>query len=299
MFKDIIEEAQNCEFKLRDKIGILENDTFGIEIEFDEVNLNDIKYGKKWLVHDDDSVTIQKDDNNIGGEVSSPILKDTKECWQDIKSMCNYLKKKGAQASCFTGGHIHIGSQVLKNDPNNIRKLLKQWELFEPIIYEFSTGKDATLRNCAKVHAKKISNKLERMRNSICGYDSYKTYYAWYNLFKSYRFNKEDGINFKNYRGYEIDEGNTIEIRCPNGTLDPVVWQNNINFFIKFLKKCCCDNYDEEYIDFLLEKKQYLGYGIDEVIDFTDFIFEERLDKIMFLKQYMKLFENDKQYIKK
>ena len=40
-------------------------------------------------------------------------------------------------------------------------------------------------------------------------------------------------INFRNYKGYEADEKNTIEIRCPNGTLDAKIWQNNINFFVK------------------------------------------------------------------
>lgn len=304
--KDYIDELNETKFKLRNKIDISTKYTFGIEIEFENTELNNIKYGKKWDVKEDDTTTIKIDGASIGGEVSSPILRDTEKCWKDVEHICNYLKNKGALVTPKTGGHIHIGSQILKDDPNNIRKLLKQWELFEHIIYTFSSGRDKQLRSGSKIQAKKISSKLKRIRTSKNSYNKYQTYFDWYNFFKSFQLSRFEGLNFKNYKGNEEDLKNTIEVRCPNGTIDPIIWQNNINFFIKFFEYCSSDNFDEEYIDYLLDNKSLVEYGdvytimdIDSAVELVDLIFENRLDKIMFLKQYLKIFEKGKQYIKK
>lgn len=295
----LIEETKETEFKMRDKINVDCEETFGVEVEFEGVKLNTIKYGRNWDVKIDDTVTRSVDGYKVGGEASSPILNDTEECWRDVEHLCSYLSKKGATVTSEVGGHIHIGSQALKNDPNNIRKLLKSWELFEPIIYSFSSGKDTCLRAAAKIHAKNISPILSRVRNSKNGYGSYRSYYDWLNFFKKYKLVKVCGINFSNYRGCEKDVGNTIEIRCPNGTIDPVIWQNNINFFIKFMERCSRDNFDEEYIDYLLRLKNDLDFNsnvnFDSVIELVDLVFDNRLDKLMFLKQYLKLFSKDEQ----
>ena len=44
---------------------------------------------------------------------------------------------------------------------------------------------------------------------------------------------RNQAVNFKNIGSYEKD---TIEFRCPNGTLNPVIWQNNINLFVHLLE---------------------------------------------------------------
>lgn len=306
--KEYIEEAKETAFMMRDKINIDSKNTFGIEVEFENVNLDTIKYGKKWQVKEDDTTTTKINGSSIGGEVSSPILRDNEECWKDIEHVCHYLSKKGAVATFATGGHIHIGAQVLKDDPNNIRKLLKQWELFEDIIYSFSSGRDKELRSSVAVQAKKISPKLKRIRDTKYGYSKYQTFYDWYRFLKKFQLNKFDCLNFKNYKDCKEDYNNTIEIRCPNGTIDSVIWQNNINFFIKFFEHCCDENFDEEYIDYLLYKKEtieteniYDMFHAEDSLKLVDLIFKERIDKIMFLKQYLKIFDNDKQkqYTKK
>lgn len=300
--KEYLDEANETAFIMRNKINIDSKNTFGIEVEFENVNLDTIKYGKKWQVKEDDTITEKINGSSIGGEVSSPILRDNEECWKDIEHICHYLSKKGAMATFATGGHIHIGSQVLKNDPNNIRKLLKQWELFEHIIYSFSSGRDNNLRSGVKAQAKKISPKLKRVRNTKYGYSKYQTYYDWHKFFRDFQLSKFEGLNFKNYKDCEEDYENTIEIRCPNGTIDPVIWQNNVNFFIKFFEHCCDENFDEEYIDYLLGKKESIEYGniynmmdVENALNLVDLIFKDRIDKIMFLKQYLKIFDNNKQ----
>ena len=48
---------------------------------------------------------------------------------------------------------------------------------------------------------------------------------------------KAQSVNLKafanNYKTYQKD--NTIEFRFPNGTLNPIIWQNNINVFTKMM----------------------------------------------------------------
>lgn len=299
--KDLLADASNSEFIFRDKIDIDTKETFGLEIEFEDVKLNDIKYSRHWDIKKDDTVTNYIGGYEVGGEAASPILKDTIECWKDVNHMCSYLIKKGANATEKTGAHIHIGSQILGDDPNNIRKFLKEWELFEDAIYQFSYGKDNLARKQINSQAYHVSKTLYKIRNSKSGYNSYKTYYDWLNFFKKYKLIKFSGVNFSNYKGSDEDIGNTVEIRCPNGTVDAVIWQNNINFFTKFLSYASSNRYDEEYIDYLLKNKNLDNsyVSIETALNLADMVFENRTDKIMFLKQCLKLFDNNKEYVKK
>lgn len=301
--KDVVYDLEQTDFVLRNRIGLSNTETFGIEIEFENVNLDKIKGLSKWSLKKDDSVTI----DNIGGEIISPILIDNEDTWKDIDSKCKYLKNKKAIVTEKTGSHIHIGSQILENNPDHIRKFLKLWEAFENIIYYFSYGEDVVSRYSVKKYSRPICNDLYKIRNSKKGYKQLKSYYDWYHFFKKQNFNKETGINFRNYKGYEMDENNTIEIRCPNGTLDSRIWQNNINFFTKLMKCVTKENFDEDLIDYYLSKKGYEEYG-DDAINFVDFekaiilsdiVFDDEMDKLLFLKQYFKLFEHGKTYIRK
>lgn len=301
--KELVADLNDIKFELRESIDINKSETFGIEIEFEKANLDNVKGGSKWIVKPDDSVTI----GNEGGEMVSPILTDNIDTWNQIKNKCNYLKSKQAIATPRTAAHIHIGSQILKDDPNNIRKLLKTWELFENVIFYFSYGKDLMPRTTLKDFACPIGGDLYRIRNSKNSYNRLNSYYDWYQFLKKYAFNKRAGINFKNYKGTHLDEKNTVEIRCPNGTLDPIIWQNNINFFMKLLNSVTKDNFDEQLIDYHLSKKELGEYGIyginiiniEEALLLTDVVFDNELDKLLFLKQYFKMFNEEKTYIKK
>lgn len=300
--KGLIKDLQDIKLTLRDNIGIDNSETFGIEIEFENADLDEIKSSSKWIVKPDDSVTV----GNVGGELVSPILTDSGDTWRQIKNRCNYLKNKQAIATSRTAAHIHIGSQILKDDPNNIRKLLKMWELFEHVIFYFSYGKDTMSRSTLKEFSRPVGNDLYLIRNNKNGYNKLNSYYDWYHFFKKHAFNKRAGINFRNYKGYEMDEKNTIEIRCPNGTLDARIWQNNINFFTKLMRSVTNANFDEELIDYYLDKKgleEYGFYGInlidlDEALMLVDIVFDKDLDKLLFLKQYLKLFDDEKTYKK-
>ena len=41
----------------------------------------------------------------------------------------------------------------------------------------------------------------------------------------------------------------TIEFRCPNGTLNEVIWQNNLNLFVHLLLYAKSNDFDEYRVE--------------------------------------------------
>lgn len=100
---------------------------FGLEIEFDlpsganprtvgaeiarelhEQGLSDISHqtpyhgysGNQWHIENDVTVS---------GEIVSPILNDTPEHWEQVKKVCDIVKRHGGKSTANTGGHVHMG----------------------------------------------------------------------------------------------------------------------------------------------------------------------------------------------
>ena len=113
-----------------------------------------------------------------------------------------------------------------------------------------------------------------------------------YNIYKDYDHMKKDC---------------TVEFRVPNGTFDEIIWQNNINLFIKMMLYCKSDKYDEDIIckrkriveDNFSVLSSYSSIYLEQALELADMIFDNNLDKLYFLKQYIKdINESDNRYIK-
>ena len=80
-----------------------------------------------------------------------------------------------------------------------------------------------------------------------------------------------------------------------NGTIDPIVVQNEINLFCNLLLSSRKD-IDIEYLDYRIEDlknkrtslEMYININLDDAIIFSDIIFDDDLDKDYFMKQYIK-----------
>jgi hypothetical protein len=118
-----------------------------------------------------------------------------------------------------------------------------------------------------------------------------------------------------------------IEVRCFNGTLDARIVQNNINLITNIIRAVHDGEIDEEYVEQEYQKfiqKEYsfdhrtaVLYDIEEIKEYNgvlrsyndidwdkalklaDMIFKTELDKLLFLKQYLKIFspENKEEVI--
>jgi len=305
--KQLLLLLNNYLLEYRPYLGIPNNNSFGIEIELEKklpylfttnnkitVMLSQYlqKQVHEWICDIDLSL------NKNGIEIDSPVLYDTQTCWQDIYRCCMLLSNIGyIDEKC--GGHIHVGAHLFSNDPYKWLRFFKLWAVYENIIFRFTNGSYLNTRKGINKYAEPISIKTwEEIRriyynNPIFFQDEL------FAMLKEYRKDKYQAVNLQhvNFIGRER-YGNTIEFRCPNGTLDPIIWQNNINLMLSIINACLSDDKIDE--DMLFKRWIYLyqatpnnqiNYNeiyLEQALEFCDLIFNNNLDKIYFLKQYLK-----------
>ena len=111
--------------------------------------------------------------------------------------------------------------------------------------------------------------------------------------------NRLNAVNFQNVTlTNEVIPFSTIEFRNPNGCLNPIIWQNNVNFFTRLLMYCSRSDFDMDKV--LKRKKEEIYFNnyhkafFEQAVELADMIFDNNLDKINFLKQYFKNFKVSK-----
>lgn len=294
---------------LRKRIGISEDITFGLEIEFenalkdiidDELYLN--FNGTDWVMVPDGSLV-------NGAEINSPKLTDTYDNWIDLNYVCRIVDKN-AYVGDNTGGHIHIGTQILGNNPKYWANFAKLWATYENVINRFLYGEYVGPRANLEKHAASVARDFIRDINSGRIDDRAKMINArsMFKLFdcgdKDVKIRRKKSVNFTNVSDLEsykynmnIDM-NTVEFRSPNGTFDPVIWQNNVNLITKLMLYCKSDKFDEDRIirrmnqiisdDIPSNIFKYSRIYMEQAIELSDMIFDNNLDKVYFLRQYVK-----------
>lgn len=289
-----------------DKIGLNYEDTFGVEIEYKGVPRKLIDFYVDENMRDYRSVVEWQsiDEPNLigGGEVTSRILHDEKESWLELKKICQFLKDNKSNNLIMAGGHVHAWAGILGNDHNNWRRLAKMYAYFEPILYHFGTGDKINLRESIFRMAYPVSDDLiskmwrfeyAKSMNDIKSALPMHTKYLGLN-FKHVLFN-----NLLDY------EGNTIEFRFPNATIEEVIWQNNIRVFVSLLV-ACTQKIDEEFLDEKIREEEFLLFSFNSreealkryrrldlrrALLFADMVFNNNYDKACFLRQYTKGFQ--------
>lgn len=296
----------------REYLGLDKKIRFGCEIEFEKakyytikMNLRKEKILNKWLLKDDATVVTIDNYEVFGGEINSPIMHDYKTCWKELQKACELIKKYNGIVNGRAAAHIHIDSRILKGIPKNIINLIKIWTAYEHVIYRFVYGEDEEERKILFDYAAPVAGYFNETIRDIEKYgfdgDIKKLYYYLFQV--TLLNNMNSGISFMHCCGIEENEKNTIEIRCPNGTLNEIIWQNNINFFVRLLEYCASSRYDEEFINKKLQNykfkrlEEYRNIYFEDALELSNLIFEKEEDKLYFLKQYLKINENNKQII--
>lgn len=295
--QDLLILINNYCFELRDELKVDKDITIGLELEFEKAKKNKIERkmnngftDKGWTLKNDSSL-------NKGAEIVSPVLTDSKENWNDLDNICSIIRPY-ASIKENSSGHIHIGTQILGNSIDNWLNFIKLWATYENIIFRFSYGNYLTARPKIYKYAQPMSNQFWDNYCKLKGKTNYIS-----DVVHQVNDDRYHAVNFRNVWNYtEYCRKNTIEFRCPNGTLDPAIWQNNVNLFIHLL------NYSKsnEFNDDIIEKRHETNSNIYNIIPFydelflsqalelCDSIFDNNLDKINFLRQYIKTFEYKK-----
>lgn len=281
-----LKEIKNTTLEYRDKIGLPIDFSFGVEIEYEntpkdlisallEEEKNYYEYLDEWVNKSEASVSAYDSNSNlIGGEISSPILKDDKESWKALSKILNLLKRNDAKICSSCGGHVNIGIHTFRNNIDHLKNLLLVWLVYHREIQKFTNGEFNSLRKDSLNYIKKLDKNifikeiLEKRINSL--YDFDKTL-----------FDKKHEIYMHQLHYYSSYEDDRIEFRIPNGTLNEDIWQNNINFFSK-LAISCQKEIDRELLIYKMNNKSH------DAFDLADFVFDNEKDKRLFLVQALK-----------
>ncbi|MBE6140707.1 MAG: hypothetical protein E7172_04135 [Firmicutes bacterium] len=291
--------------ELRDSLELSEKETFGLEIEVEESDNFTIKnnISNGWYLTED--ITLYN-----GIEICSPILHDNFATWQMVDQICQMVNQS-ALIDTNCGAHVHIGSQTLGNDFDNWEKFFNLWEAYEHIIFRFCYGQYLTHRPNILDYAQPTSLMYT---NNFQFYRRY-TNYTLKQIFDEIGYNCNLAVSvfnlstFNNLNYWKEDfgrfhYGNTIEFRCANGTLNPIIWQNYVNLYFKILNYSKSNNYNFDLIKNrlktnanLLKNIEFFDYiYLKQALEFSDLIFDNNLDKVYFLKQYLKDFKIEESY---
>lgn len=281
--------------ELRNHLGFDESITFGLELEFEHVkrkqlkmNLSKLEQRQQWELKHDFAL-------EDGEEIVSPILKDTPTTWNDLKQVCSMISGS-AVINQKSGGHIHIGTQVLGNQTSAWLNFMKLWSVYENVIYRFTYGEYLCERFGINRYAIPVTKSFWQDYLAFVSQESLNLDSMLGRISRV----RNQAVNFNNVKDFdEMKPRNTIEFRCPNGTLEPVIWQNNVNLFVHLLEYSKSSNYDHELIQkrrILNEDKYaslewYREIYLQQALELCDMIFTNNLDKIYFLRQYLKSFE--------
>lgn len=274
---------------IRSNLNFKESLSFGLEIENENTNVLEMRKKlryykfKGWNIKHELSL---KD----GCEITSPILKDESASWKHVNSVCKIISNNLGVITSTCGGHIHFGADIFENNQTYWENFILICAAFEKTLYHFSSNEYRNIRpdvlNYAKSFFLKYKNTYKEIINNNCPVkDS--------NILN--KMNKNYGISLtKVHWGRNFEKNNTIEFRMPNGSLNPIIWQNNVNFFGKLILYCKSESFDRNFIVNKLKKEKPASIeGFNEInyedpFILADLIFDNNLDKVYFLRQYYK-----------
>lgn len=294
--QDLIILIDEYYIKLRNRLGFEQYITFGLELEFENAMRDRIDRQLSEAFPNGDWRTKHDGSLHNGAEINSPILRDNETTWRNLDKVCSIVEPL-ASIDKKSGGHIHIGTQTLGNNKESWLNFIKMWSVYENIIYRFVYGDFLTARPSMFEYAEPMTKDFwkdyEKLKNegasleTIISRISHKRYQA---------------VNFNNVSSHNCNRfgtKNTIEFRCPNGSLNSVIWQNNVNFFVKFLTYSRNTSFNDDLVqqrhqlnlDKFAKLKWYDEIYLEQALELCDMIFTNNFDKVYFLRQYLKSFE--------
>lgn len=316
--KELIEYLKTFKIELRDNLNLSKKIKFGIEIEAESEKLKKLLtnpiYRKENLnskillcCHDYFELTgsssynyetcpwILKSDITVknGAEIHSPILKDTKKSWTELKEICEFLKSLDAISTENTATHIHFNEESFLRDVYDLYNLIKLYSAYENVLYLFGTGEFTNFRDRIHRYASPVANDFHNAFHRI-----YFRTLDYSKVLKKIDFSYNRGLRLNNLR-QEYTAKDTFEFRFANGTLSPAIIQNLVNTEGKMCSYAVSSNFDDDFVtrkfNYMKFPKttrelamQYLTTPLDDILEFADLIFDNTLDKLYFIRQCIK-----------
>ncbi len=189
----------------------------------------------KWIFTYDSSIM----QNKKGAEVISPISLLNPQLLNELYTVCEFLKKYGGYINEYCAAHIHVDFQIFHNNLNALKKFILIMSYFEPELNRFFAGEQEAIRKNAFVYARNITRFLNSLdyRNQLFEINDETAFVKEMNALDRTRL-----LNFSHASMLKILTRNTVELRSPNGSLNPVILENNIYTLLKIIEYCFYDN---------------------------------------------------------
>lgn len=230
-----------------------------------------------------------KDNVDLGVEISTPILYNNKEYLGMLKQLLEILKKENFLVNECSSVHIHSGVNPFLNSYDKLLNFFLFYIYFEPVFYKLSAmGNFGHIREYAISYSYPVSLILD---TTFINLDTLKKY-----IMNNYGYAKKtNALHFKNFDITTNRYNSSFEIRTFNGTTDYFVIKNYIRAFLNSIYYSVSDNFNKlEYLDKcrkVLEKRQntlfcsFLKFADDLVDEFVNVVFKRDIDKASFLEQ--------------
>lgn len=210
--------------------------TFGVEIEFDGGDRGEIarRLYQEGLIDRPQQVgyhtsqrggsgrwSFERDGSVTGGELVSPVLRDSPETWRQLERVCEVVRECGGHTSARTGGHVHIGADEsdLDHRVERLRRVALNVAAHEDLVYRLGSATGRAGRShrgavlgysyCSPLRATAEDIARSRSVGELAG-----TVGQGHGM----------GLNYHNL----VYGSRTIEFRHFDGSLDPARIQTNI-----------------------------------------------------------------------
>lgn len=309
-------ELKDFYIPYRDSLSLPDTATFGLEIEFNIKNyvssgelsllkegtenytprlfMYNLGYPKIWKI-------VSEIENRI--EIVSDVLNDNIETWNTLKTVLDFIKNNGFYYNGFGGSHVHAFNGIIGNDIDAWITFLKIWASYEEEIIRFTNGEFYFDRIRMKDQSARCRESIYRYLEKDSLINKRILPHTLCDRSHTINFCDELTLDFN----YDVIEPTsefkeaTIEYRCPQLTVEPVIWQNNVNFFIKMMLACknkkididlLNNRYNNEIFEYNLnlENINEGKYFDEKAFELSNLVFDNDLDKYCFLRQYFKDF---------
>jgi len=291
--------------KYKTKLDINPDITIGYEVEVEGVSPHIIK---NILANDQVKDTLFQKQNinpnlskwgikydptvNTGVELVSPILMDNEEDWKDLKDVINMLKSLGGKIDGQCGGHIHIGSNILGTDEKAWENFLTIWSECESSIYKISNPANENFRDGVGEFASPtksiIDEILKKGSVKLDTHEDVKKLAEQYS--RMYIPDKTKSGRYKGLNLKPISDGkqNTVEFRMPNGQLDAIEVQRNIELFARVMEVSKKISIEPEYKKKFFDKmKNKEATEEEKLMCLLDLSFDSIVDKSIYYERYL------------
>ena len=148
------QELDSVFLEYRDSLNLERKFRFGIELEYEGTerkNFSDFlkKRNLNWKSVDDETLA-------SGGEAVSPQLFDQRKTWENLQTICQYLKANKADTRHNSGLHIHIGAHILGENIDAWRRFAKLYTIYERVLIRFGFGDKINARRTLFSYAKPV-----------------------------------------------------------------------------------------------------------------------------------------------